>query len=451
MITTRNEINLAKLYVFLLPFRMFTPFLFLEKLLGPIVDYADALLHIIGLMVWAINEGGFYISSSNRPLFNKIRNSIFYLNFSSFVMAFVMLAGYGYCNGVSPFRGILPQTLFYFQYILIFLYNIRVFSILSYNEIVSILKSTCRTLLVIGYIQVAVMNGIGTALYDTIANTIGGTNPSSLLPKLCLTGSEGASAGSLLGIFVIPFVLSRILHGDKTAKYELLLWLIPIYYTRSSTAMMLFFMNLIIFTFLKSKESFNGKHFIKNIVGLCCIVGIVALVVLLTGSVGGGVLDEIEYLVFRKAFDQDNGSTISRNIPLILNWGAFTEMPLLGVGNGLQGYFFNKYFPREYMNIPGSDVWEFYEIAQTGIANGGCFWPGYLSGYGIAGLIVLAIIIVAIVRQWKQRQTGIGIFSEMFIMGALCFFPCGMQGELYATYYAWFVISLPFMCYNLRS
>lgn len=411
------------------------------------VTYVDFLLHVTGLLLWLCHEGGFNMPAYNRPLFNKLKHSILYLNCSSLVMAFVMLVTYGYCNGVSPFKGILAQELFYFQYIFIFLYNIRVFSILSYDDLVSILTNTCRVLLVIGYVQVAVMNGAGSAVYDAITGVIGGFNPSSDLPKLCLTCSEGAAAGSLLGVFVIPFVLSRIIHGDKTAKYELLLWMIPIYYTRSSTAMMLFLIDFAVFAYLISKKNSTSKQYIINVASFVCIAGVV---VFLFGGIAGGVLEDVNYLLFEKITDQDNGSTIARSVPLIINWGAFTEMPLLGVGNGLQGYFYNKYFPKEYFYISGSDVGEFYEIAQTGIANGGCFWPGYLSGYGIAGLIVLAVLIVAIVRQWKQRRNSMGVFSEMFIMGAICLFPCGMQGELYATYYAWFVISLPFMFYNLN-
>lgn len=123
-------------------------------------------------------------------------------------------------------------------------------------------------------------------------------------------------------------------------------------------------------------------------------------------------------------------------------------MPLLGVGNGLQGYFYNKYFPMEFLSIAGSDVGEFYEIAQTGIANGGCFWPGYLSGYGILGLLVLFNLVTKLIKQRKLRCQNLGLFNEMFIMGAICFIPLGMQGEAYSLYYAWFVLAIPFMYFQ---
>lgn len=443
--TSSKEVKVAKLYLIFLPFRMILPFAWMQNILGPLAYSFDLIFHVCGLILWLSNEGRFKYSNSNRFLFGTIKRSIIFLNLSSIFMSIVMFSLYGNLNGDSPFTAIIPMILFYFHYLLMFLYNIRVFSILNYRTIVEQIKKSCRALLFLGYIQVAVMLGIGSGLYDAAVSVIGGLNSSDMLPKLCLTVSEGAAAGSLIGVFVFPFLFARIIHGDKSAQMELLLWLIPLYFTHSSTAMILVFCCFLVFLYEGTKK---GTSLVFKLTGFAILAAIFCLILLVTGVLGNEVWEEINYLLFEKASDQDNGSTISRQVPFIINWGCFTEMPLFGVGNGLQGYFYNKYFPMYLLNIHGSDVGNFYDVAQTGIANGGCFWPGYLSGYGIAGLLVLLNLVIKLIKQKKIRSQNLGIFNEMFIMGAICFIPLGMQGEAYSLYYAWFVLAIPFMYFQ---
>lgn len=437
------EIKVARWYLLLLPFRLIAPLFFLETILGPLVDYLDAVLNIIGLILWLKNRKGFYICSINRPLFSTLKNSIIYLNLSSVFMAGVMFSIYGEHNGKSPFLAIIPMMLFYSQYLLMFLYNIRIFQILNYQSIVDCIKKSCWALLALAYFQVLAMVGGLMPIYLVFAKIIGGLSP--VLPKLCLTGLEGAAAGSLLGVFVFPFLFARIMHGDNKASRELLLWMIPLYFTHSSTAYILFMVDFLMFVFYMLKNGLSGGKVFKQMFGLGMLAIIGYSTLSFTGIIDTDIIKDINYLLFEKATDADNGSTLSRSIPFYLNWGAFTEMPILGVGNGLQGYFFNKYFPMEALYIPGSDVGVFFERAQSTITNGGCFWPGYLSGYGIMGIIVLFIVIMKLNKTRKLRRKNLGLFNEMYLMGSICFIPLGMQGEVYCLYFAWFVISIPFM------
>lgn len=441
--TTQGEKRLAKIYLYCLPFRMFALFSFLQLAVGPLAGFFDSIINIIGLMVWSRNEGSLRFHPRNAPLFRTIAFSIVYLNLSSALMSVVMYFTYGDCNGESPFWAIIPMILFYTQYLLMFLYNIRVFAILDYATIKKVLNAMCKTLLVIGYVQVLAMNGLGAGVYDVLAKTIGGLRLSDQLPKLCLTLNEGAAAGCLMGTFVFPYLFARYNNGEKTVLSELLLWMPLLFFTHSSTAYILFAVNFIIFLTRNKKRSIGG------ILGLSmAAVVIIGAILFISARTATDERETVQYLLFEKAFDENNGSTISRTATFRYNWGAFTEMPIMGVGNGLQGYFYNKYFPMEYLYMEGTDIGKFYEIAQTGIANGECFFPGYLSGYGIIGLIVLAIIISSMVKNYKRRRDNLGLFGDMFAMGALGFFVMGLQGEAYCLYYAWFVISIPFMFFN---
>ena len=442
-----TERRVAKWYLILLPFRLITPLLFLQDFLGPLVDYLDAVLNVFGLLLWMSKDSSFSIPSNNISLYSTIKRSVIYLNSSSIIMAGVMLALYGEYNGNNPFIAIIPMMLFYFQYLLMFLYNIRVFQLLNYKTVVDCIKKSCWILLGVAYFQVLAMTAGLMPVYVSFAKVVGGF--STILPKLCLTGLEGAAAGSLLGVFVFPFIFSRILHGEKKASIELFLWLIPLYFTHSSTAYILFAVDFMLFLYLAVTKGYSGGKIVQQLIGLLSL-GVIFYAVLSLGNfIQSETLNDVNYLLFEKVADADNGSRISRSIPFYLNWGAFTEMPLLGVGNGLQGYFFNDYFPMEVLYMQGTDVGVFYDRAQLNIANGGCFFPGYFSGYGIIGLIVLIVVIKRLNITRKQRIQNLGLFNEMFIMGSLCFFPLGMQGEVYCLYFAWFVISIPFMYFSL--
>lgn len=445
------EVRVAKLYLFLLPFRMITPFEFLQDVIGPLANFIDIIFLTFGLVLWILSPGGMRIYSINVPLYRTLRNSILLLNLMSLVMACVMCLQYGDYNGKSPFLAIIPMGLFYFQYLLIFLYNMRVFQLMDYRTIVRIFSRLCVVLLVIGYIQVMAIWGIGAQLYDTFAEIIGGFVPSSKFYKLPLTGSEAAAGGAIMCIFVFPFLIARYLHGNKKSLLQLLLWLLPLYYTRSSTAYLLFVVDMGAFILLLLRQLKETGHLAKliSVVAFACVISFAVV----SGSAETGLIEEISYTAFDKAVDIDNGSTASRMVPFVVNWGCFTEMPLIGVGNGLQGYFFFKYFPYEFLNAPGTDLGIFLERASESgsIPNGGTFLLGYFSGYGIIGIVILIIIILKLWKTFKARESMLGVFREMFIIGSCSFLLASVSSEMYCQYYAWFVISIPFMYYANTS
>lgn len=442
------EVKVAKLYLFLLPFRMITPLSFLKDIMGPLANYVDTVFLLIGLFLWMSKPSGMRIAAINVPLYRTIRNSIFTLNLLSFLMSWVMYYQYGYCNGKSPFLGILPMILFYFQYLLMFIYNIRVFQLLDYDTIIGVLNKTCMVLLVIGYMQVLVLLGIGMSVYDFFAKFIGGFVLSSDFYKLPLTATEGAGAGAIIGILVLPFLFAKYLHGDKKSLRQLILWLIPLYFTHSSTAYLLFVLDLGIFVVLLIRQMRENGHFTKII--HIIILGSIIICAVMIGGKASGLSDEIAYVAIDKASDMENGSTVSRMVPFILNWGCFTESPLLGVGNGLQGYFFTKYFPYEYLSLSGGELGQFLKVAtETGkIANGGTFLPGYLSGYGIVGIVILINFIHKLRKTFKSRSKHLGLFREMFIIGSWAFLITSLSSEMYCLYFAWFVLAIPFMYFK---
>lgn len=448
--TSALEIMVAKMYVFLLPFRMFSPFEFLQDYFHGLVDYFDSIVILLGLALWILNAGNLSVPKTDKPLYRTIKYSIWYLNISSLVMAVITYLTYGNYNGVSPFYGILPMELYYFQYLMMFLYNIRVFRILKYSTLINLISLTCDVLLVIGYIQILVILGIGTSIYDSFAEIIGGFVTTEDFAKLPLTTSEGSYAGMITGIFVFPFLYSRYLYGEKKAIYKVMCWILPLFYMSSSTAYFLFLIDTFIFLYFYYKK--NRKKAIKLIHSTVMIVLLTVAAISISSNIGyqGG---KVSYLIAEKAMDKDNGSMASRSVPFYINWGSFTESPITGVGNGLQGYYYHKYFPKELLLVPGTDLGEFYRrVNEYGVlSNGSTFLLGYFSGYGIFGLIVLVHLIAVIMRTRQKHAGHMGMFNQMFIMGASSFLFAAIFGEMYCLFYAWFVISMPLMYFRKRE
>jgi len=448
--TSALEIMVAKMYVFLLPFRMFSPFEFLQDYFHGLVDYFDSIVILFGLALWILNAGNLSVPKTDKPLYRTIKYSIWYLNISSLVMAVITYLTYGNYNGVSPFYGILPMELYYFQYLLMFLYNIRVFRILNYSTLINLISLTCDVLLVIGYIQILLVFGIGNSIYDTMAQAIGGFITTDETIKLSLTTTEGAYAGMITGIFVFPFLYSRFLYGEKKALWKIFCWLPPLFYMSSSTAYFLFLIDTFIFLYFYYKM--NRKKAVKLICSTVFIVILAAGAISISSDIGyqGG---NVSYLIAEKATDKDNGSMASHSVPFFINWGCFTESPISGVGNGLQGYYYHKYFPKELLLVPGTDLGKFYnEINRYGVlSNGSTFLLGFFSGYGIIGLIVLVNLIIAIMRTRRQHARHMGMFNQMFIMGAAAFFFTTIICEVYCLFYAWFVISMPLMYFRKKE
>ena len=444
--TDKLEIRIAELYLFLLPVRQMTQLSFLRDIVGASATWLPSVFHAIGLLLWIINSSGrFDIVEEKRGLVRHALALVVYLNLSSVVMAVVMQLTYGNHGVENAFQGIIGMELYFFQYFLMFLYNYHVFQIIPLNRIKKILLTCIRALLVLGYVQILVMNGIGGQIYDRL-NIFGVLNSSHKLPKLCLTGSEGASAGGMIAIFIFPLLYSQIIKGDRKFIIELLLWLLPLYYTNSSTAYILATICTGMFILLSIANSDNPTGGFLTVIIIVLVIAILFFALTRTGILDDEMIEHIRYLLLDKATDRENGSTVSRTIPFLVNWGAFTEYPLLGVGNGLQGYFYEKYFPDWALQVRGSDVGEFLERSRGGISNGGVFFPSLLSGYGIIGCLAILIFIWRCFQELQRVKPYIDIFYYSCLLSFASFAVMGFQGDVYGMYYVWFMVSMPFIC-----
>ena len=445
-----SEIWIARLYLYLLPIRMIAPLIFLRNIIPGAAVYFDLVLHGLGLLLIFMRTRGRAIldTDPSSKLMQHFAFLIVYLNFSSIIMSVVIQYTRGNYAGESAFSGIVGMLLYFTQYAFMLFYNKHVFEMISKEELLTILRRVCWFLLILGYWQVMAMSfgGAFAAIHDAF-DIFDVLYSAEEMPKLCLTGSEGASAGSIISIFVLPVLYGCILGGNKSALsfVQVLLWLVPLYFTRSSTAYILFAVVSIFFLFLWIKESAK-KHPAALVLVVIFLLLIVLILILFEVSVfSDEVVEQIQYLLMEKITDEKNGSTISRTVPLVVNWKTFLRYPIFGVGNGLQGYFYVEDFPKWAMNVPGSDVMEFYEISKYGISNGAVFFPSLLSGYGIVGVVMIIIFAVHLVMNAISGKKQMGSFYYTFLLAAVAILFTGFQGDIYGSYYIWFMLSLPLM------
>jgi len=440
---------IAQAYIFLLTFRMISPLSGLAQILHGAGNYFDVILHILGLVLAVVSQGGKLGVGDKKTssLLKTLSLSVFWFCISSIIMACVIQSIYGSYAGETAFSGIVGQLVYYVQYVLIVVYNIFVFSILSKDEIDKVLGASCVFLLVLGYYQLLmfVFGGVFTSIGRSI-DVLGVLFPVDRMLKLSLTATEGAKAGGVFAILVLPYLLAKATVSERPIMYyiQAFLWIPVVVFMRSAAAYLMVFAVVIFYLIFLLRE---GAKQWKRFYALSLSVFIVGLFVFLflPESVIARLfnMDDISYLVFKKVLDSKNGSTILRIAPLIINWKTFLRFPIMGVGNGLQGYFYTEFFPQQGLRVAG--VLEFYNTALTTIINGALFFPSILSGYGIVGVFVLLSYVRKMIITFKEKAEHLGIFAYMFRFAAIAIIVHGFQTEFAGSYFIWFVLSIPFM------
>jgi hypothetical protein len=98
--------------------------------------------------------------------------------------------------------------------------------------------------------------------------------------------------------------------------------------------------------------------------------------------------------------------------------------PLLGVGNGIQGFYYIKYFPS----------WGFGSYESAGLFFGDAGWPGsgaflptYLSAFGAFGVLLLVLLSIRIAKNIKR-------FKYLFLSDFLTMSLLSLFFQFYTTY-----------------
>lgn len=441
---------IAKAYIFLLPIRMIAPFTFLQSIIGSCAGSFDLILHILGVSVYLLNNRGVVRYSKDDKsikLLTYFIQTVLIVNITSLVMSVFIQSRFGSIGGESAYEATLIMCVYFLQFACMMLYNKHVFSLLTKEEILKILYCVVNCLLVLGYVQILVLELGGTfrTLYETIdiLNIISAPN----MPKLWLTGSEGSHAGELIAVFVLPILLSKIC--VKKARFidliSLLLWLPIAYYTHSAMAWLLIVLTVFAFGLIYVRTVKKQSLTTTLVFGIFLVIVGGVLILFILNVLPEEITEEVSYLLFEKALSKEDGSTATRVAQFYINFGAFSEYPIFGVGNGNQGYFYAEYFPEWALNVAGTDAGVIFQRAQNQIANGASFTLSLMSGYGIVGILLFGGFIVKSIGYARRYKKEMGQFYYIMLISWVAILGASFQSGFLGDYLIFFMLSLPLM------
>lgn len=443
------QIRIAELYIFLMPWYMISQLSIIETIFGPSANYFNFVLHLLGLLIMFMNRRGkVEIKNDNSSsLFHYFVIMVMIMNFASFTMAIILHDKLGTIGGEGTYRGVIGQIVYYIQYIFMIIYNREVFRMISKERIEQIINKMLFVLLALGYLQILLIlfGGIFIKIHQglDVFHVLWPTATIYKEQRLSLNGSEPAAAGGFICRLVLPFLMAKILYYGYNYKtiLHLILWLPIIYFTKSSTAYFLFTVCFMMFIYY---SLINKKYRSKIIIGVILLTLLLIMGMPFYKSIfNTEFIERIIYLLVDKVTNTSNQDAIARKVPLIVNYKTFLEYPILGVGNGNQGFFYIKYYPSWAYSY--FDVNNLINSAKSTLGNGSLFIPSILSGYGILGVILVINYMIRCKRQVTRERSNLGIFYYMFIMSSIIIFIDGFSSDFAGNYGVWFLLSIPYM------
>lgn len=332
-------------------------------------------------------------------ILTKWRNLYLFQVVYSFILASILFIPLGTLNGENTIDACIGGFVFWFIVICHLYYNYYCIKyIVTLKEIISTIHKSAIVLIIIGYIQYFSIK-IGNPfiyIYEFISNFIVLLPIEKLDRGVVFFGTEPSSS-SLILIYIIPIIISLIIkptYGIKRWRESLyLLLFLPLFFSSESSSVLITTLLLLITSF---SIIMRKKWIYKSL--LICSFSIGALIAISYG-LGNFNKDTNEssdktswkYLIFEKVMDVNNLSTMMRSSTIINDMKIFIDSPFIGIGDGLQGYYYNDNIPKEF--LVSEEVSNIYNGKIGIIDGGGAFFPSFLSAYGLLGILLLIPIL----------------------------------------------------------
>ena len=445
--------KIYKLYVFFLPFNRLTFWPFSGALNEYLFVNLSTIFLWLGLAVILITKKRLPISKGIKSIWYLYLFMAIY----SLIMALILYVPLGPLNGENTVRAAIGEVVFYFIIMCSIYFN---FYCLSYVVGFKALKKTiiCQSvaLLIIGYLQFGLLNGLGLAsvLYEMIGNIIDVMPASELLRinrGIVFFGSEPAAASNIC-IVTLPYLLAEWLFNKqpliKKIEYAIfIVAFVPLLITSDSSSVIIIFVIMIAaFIILKIGVDIGYKILLTVAFAYGAFVAIcygIDYVSNFTTQQDGSFW----YLLMGKIFDTENLSSIMRSSTIINDMKIFFDNPVTGIGNGLQGYFYNENMPR--WTLVSGEVRALMS-GSNGIANGGgAFFPTYLSAYGSIGIGAMIIFLKSYVGEWNRNKKYMGseriiFLSYLVIFAAGAWYSIGVRQNQFIA----LILSIPLLEYS---
>lgn len=443
------EKRIFYLYIFLLPItniKVSTRYIFS---LGLSASFYVSIIGII-FMILRFIKNKKIIKDKNIIIVIAI---LLLLNTMSIIMSLFTNYELGTLFGRNTCTAILPHIIYVLQIIITITYNVYMLRKVDIMLIFKIMLTSIICVLIYGWIQIVLIN-INIPFISNIYNSVMGFFEDMGASNLSYIGSRGrvnlmnyeaSSAGVFVSVYALPLIWSMYnnkLISKKNFIFIFIMFIPIVIYMDSSAAYygLVLFLTIIILSKINAKLG-KTALFIFIIVAMILIPSILNM-----NTVKNSYIYEktIEKTVENRT---ENLSSIHRNSSIYTNFKAFIEHPILGVGNGNQGFYYIKYFPN----------WAFKSYESKGYYYGNSGWPGsgaiiptIISGYGIVGIFLIGIIIcISYKNLLKLKNTNLEFIYQYIMISFMLAIPQGISTlMIIGEYYIVFLISMSIFNYK---
>ncbi len=440
-----------KLYIFFLPFQMFSFFHFPDIFSNYLFINASSLFMWAGLLLIIMN--GLKIPyNSGVKLFS---NLYLFMAIYSLLAAIILFFPLGELNGENTLRAVIGDIIFYFIALCSIYYNWYCLSyVIDFRELKSVLYIESVFLLIIGYIQLSFIWGFNGlyGLYSSLDSVVQLLEPSRLNRGIVFGGTEPSSAANLC-LLIIPFHLTMIWNNqNKMINLLFILLYIPLFISSNSSTVVILLFILIITVIVMIVSSSLKPYRILAVAsfGVGMIIAICYGIDSFSNYIVEFEEDSIQYLLLGKIFDTSSLSNAMRSSTIINDMKIFFSYPFTGIGNGLQGYLYNSNMP-EWVRR-SSEVQNIISGSAGIVDGGGAFFPVLLSGFGLCGSVVFTYFIRSYYTHYVSSgivETELNIIFKFFIIVFLCagWYGIGVEQNQYIA----FLLALPIVDYQLKG
>ena len=304
------------MYLFFLPFYNFNSIF--HNYIYSIGDSVSFIFHLVGLIFIIIQLKRIKIKFG--VLFKYTLIMIFFIDILSLGMAIILNSHVSEWMERNTYIAVFPYIIYSIQILTIIIYNIYTFKKFGFYYVDKVINKTVNFIIIFGYIQILIIltsNPLICKIYDSL-NIFDLLQDSETLiswSRITLTTYEPSLAGAVLGILIIPYILAKYI-SKKNSKYlvSLILILPIVYFTKSSTAYIIFLVDIIVLIIINLKSKKIMKYFVyTSYIGvLITLISLLFINNTANSIANNKILSQINYLIFDKVNDNENLSTIHR-------------------------------------------------------------------------------------------------------------------------------------------
>ncbi len=405
-------------------------------------------LLLIGLLVIIIRSRG-VIRLRSAFLRTSILSFIVLVVISLFT-SMILFQSFGVLYGETTITASFAENIYYLLIAVTFYYNAILFETVTKETICKIFDALCIFNVLLGIVQLLLVNSYTVVseiydLLDVFDLFVDSTNLFSM-GRICLTASEPAGMAITICVLLLPYSMSRYLYAEKRQKYLLFIiaFTILCFFSLSSSTYVALVVSYLVFAILLYRKNRN-PFFITFVLLLVFVIGYIFVTGILDDSYIGR---QINYYLFEKTTSTENYSTGYRYSTVINDFICFVNYPISGVGNGNQGFLYESSITSEYVS---ETIQNNYLVIRAlngnlGLLSGGPFVPSFISGYGMAGILILINQFLTANRAIRKHPDRVGFFREMYTIGTITFLTVSfVSGGIEGNYLVLFVLSIPLM------